>query len=249
MGHLRDFFVTIVCWGWFTLGFVIFFSWRYLAATLDSNPEKRFQDLTSRFYRGLFSILRLLAPSTTWQTDPGLAKIKSAVIVCNHLSYLDPLLLIALFPRHRTIVKARFFSMPIMGWLVRRCGYLPATTDDSEMTRLMIKRMDSMEVFFADGGNLFVFPEGTRSRKGGAGSLNPGALKIARMFRVPVYVLEIRNTDRLFAPDSFLFRSREANTISIRLRDSIEPDGLGKYGLSLSELEQRIQTAFAGAQA
>jgi 1-acyl-sn-glycerol-3-phosphate acyltransferase len=246
---LLDLCVTIACWGWFTLGFVVFFSWRYLAATLDPEPEKRFQELNSRFYRSLFSILRLLAPSTTWQTDPSLTKIKSAVIVCNHLSYLDPLLLIALFPRHRTIVKTRLFSMPIMGWVVRRCGYLPATTDDSQMSRLMIERVESMEVFFADGGNLFVFPEGTRSRNGGVGRLNPGALKIARMFRVPVYVLEIRNTDRLFAPNSFLFKSREANTISIRLRDTVEPDRSGKYGLSLGELERRVQTAFAGAQA
>ena len=45
----------------------------------------------------------------------------------------------------------------------------------------MIERIDTMDNFLANGGNLFIFPEGTRSRDGTIGRLNKGAFNIARL--------------------------------------------------------------------
>ncbi len=239
--------VTLACWAWFTLGFIVFFSWRYLGhAVFTRDPELAFQRLNNRFYRIFFRLVRLTAPRHCIRIDDEVAAIRSAVIVCNHLSYLDPLLLIATFERQRTIVKPRFFSIPIFGWFIARSGYIPAG-GDGPYGRLLVERFDSMEAYLGGGGNLFVFPEGTRSRDGRIGALNKGAIKIARLYRAPIYVLEIRNTEKLFTPGKFLFNTRIDNTITIRIIDRIDPDWQ-QSPPSTVDLEQRVRQAYLARQ-
>ncbi len=238
-----DFFVTILCWTWFIPGFFLFFSWRYLACALFAKEQEQcFQRLNSRFFRVFFHILRSTAPSHTWEIDEEVAAIRSAVIVCNHLSYLDPLLLIALFDRHRTLVKTRFFTMPVFGWIIKKSGYFPAS-GEGRFTRMMIEQMETMQDFLASGGNLFIFPEGTRSRDGMIGDLNQGAMKIARLCRAPIYVLQLANTDNLFTPGRFLFQTRVRNTISLKLLDRIKPD-YQHHTPSAAVLEQQVREIY-----
>ncbi len=242
-----DCFVTFLCWAWFLFGFILFFSWRYLACALVSkNPELAFQRLNSQFYRVFFALVRAAAPSHKLEIDEGVAAIRSSVIVCNHLSYLDPLLLIALFPQQRTIVKTRFFKMPIFGWIIKKSGYFPATSE-GEFAGMMIAQMETMASYLKSGGNLFIFPEGTRSRDGKLGDLNKGAFKIARMCKAPICVLEICNTDKLFTPGKFFFNTRIKNSISVKIIERIEPDYQHKPP-STVELEQRVRQAYCERQ-
>lgn len=238
--RLFDVAVTSICWTYFTLGFLLFFSPFYIAAALFSpRPEYRFQRLNRAFYRGFFALLRWIAPRQQWVFDKDIAEVRSAVIVCNHLSYLDPLLLIALLDRSKTIVKPVFFTIPIFGWVLRTAGYFPAAAT-GRFAGLMLKQMENMETYLAEGGNLFIFPEGTRSRDGSVGTLSTGALKIARYCRAPVYVLCLRDTDRLFTPGKFFFRTRKHNRISVRIVDRLAPD---RPQAGLAGLHARIRQA------
>ncbi|MFT5699150.1 MAG: 1-acyl-sn-glycerol-3-phosphate acyltransferase [Desulforhopalus sp.] len=242
-----DCIVTLVCWAWFIFGFIIFFSWFYLAAALfTKDPELYFQRLNSHFYQIFFRIVGLTAPRQRMVIDEKIANIRSSVIVCNHLSYLDPLLLIALFRQQKTIVKSRFFGMPIFGWVISKSGYLPASSE-GQFAGMMIRQMETMDSYLKGGGNLFIFPEGTRSRDGKMGTLNKGAFKIARMYRVPIYVLEIRNTDKLFTPGKFFFNTRINNDISVKIIDCIESDHKTPPP-STAVLEQRVRQAFGEKQ-
>ena len=236
---LRDFAVTMICWAYFTLGFVLFFSVTYLVAYLFSpQRELAFQRLTSLFYRGFFRLVRIVAPRHQWKIDEHITDIASSVIVCNHLSYLDPILLISLLEHQKTIVKTKFFKVPIFGWFIRNAGYLPAD-GEGEFARMMIDQVEQMDNYLAGGGNLFVFPEGTRSRDNEISSLNRGALKIARLCRAPVVVLRLTGTEKLFAPGKFLFNTQSNNIITLTIVDRIEPEFW--QGLSLTEFENRIK--------
>ncbi len=245
LAMLSDFFVTILCWLWFIPGFFLCFSWRYLASAMFArDKEVAFQRLNSRFYQIFFRILRSTAPRHQWEIDPAVTAIRSAVIICNHLSYLDPLLFIALFERQRTIVKARFFSMPVFGWIIKKSGYFP-TSGKSKFTQMMVSQLATMESFLNSGGNLFVFPEGSRSRDGKVGALNRGAMKIARLCKAPIYVLQIAHTNDLFIPGKFLFQTRIRNTITLKIIDRIQPDSQ-RHLPSAAALEQRIMVAYRG---
>jgi 1-acyl-sn-glycerol-3-phosphate acyltransferase len=236
---LSDFVVTITCWLYFTLGFVFLYLIRYLVAYLfSSRREIDFQRLTSRFYTTFFRLLQAIAPCHRWRIDSRIAGIKSSVIVCNHLSYLDPILLISLLERQKTVVKTKFFKVPVLGWLVRNAGYFPADGEE-KFARMMIEQVEKMQEYLAAGGNFFVFPEGTRSRDGKIGSLNRGSLKIARLCRAPIYVLQLRGTEKLFTPGKFFFNTRINNTITLKIVDCIKPDPDSK--LSLDALENRIR--------
>lgn len=222
-GRIVDVVVTLLCWLYFTLGFLLFFAPLYLAVALfSSRTEYLFQRLNRTFYRGFFALLHRLAPRQQWQIDERIGAIRSSVVVCNHLSYLDPILLIALLNRAKTIVKPVFFKIPIFGWVLRNAGYFPASAS-GPFARLMLDQMETMAEYLGTGGNLFIFPEGTRNRGGAIGELNQGAFKIARYCQAPVYVLCLRNTERLFTPGRFFFFTRRLNRITVTIVARIDP--------------------------
>jgi 1-acyl-sn-glycerol-3-phosphate acyltransferase len=238
---LADLTITLLLWSYFTIGFVLLFAPFYVWAYLFSgNREVSFQRLNHWFYQGFFALVRALIPSNRWRIAENVRSIRSAVIVCNHISYLDPLLLISLFEKHKTIVKSSLFDIPIFGRMLKLSGYIPSAAS-GKLAELMIERIEGMPDYLAAGGNLFVFPEGTRSRGGTIVPLNRGAFKIARRCRRPIKVLFIRNTDKLFQPGKFLFNSGEPNTISVILLDSIEPDDSGESS-RISEVMARVSS-------
>ena len=236
--RLADVGVTLLCWAYFTLGFVIFFSPFYLlAACVPPRTEYCFQRLNSIFYRGFFLLLRAVAPRLSWRIDPQLGNIRSSVVVCNHLSYLDPLLLIAQFPRAKTVVKPVFFAVPVFGWVLRKAGYFPAASTGRH-GGLMIRQMESMADYLREGGNFFIFPQGTRRRDGRIGELNEGAFKIARFCNVPMYIVCLNNTGKVFTPGKFFFNTTTPTQIEMRLAGRIDPEPAGR---GAGELENRVR--------
>jgi len=236
-----DLIVTLLLWTYFILGFVVFFSPFYLAAYMFSdNRENSFQRLNHRFFKGFIFLIRVFIPGQKWRISDEIGSIRSSVIVCNHQSYLDPLLLISLFKQQKTIVKSTFFRVPIFGWIMKQSGFIPSTSE-GRLSELMIERMDAMDDFLASGGNLFIFPEGTRSRDGSISRLNKGAFKIAKLGRTPIKVLYINNTNKLFAPGKFLFTTMVSNTITVELIDSIDLEYQSRY-YSVSDLMSRVRS-------
>ncbi|MFO7707871.1 MAG: lysophospholipid acyltransferase family protein [Desulfobacterales bacterium] len=237
---LLDFAVTVAVWSYFTAGFVVFFSPFYLLAGLFArNRELAFQRLNSRFYRGFFFLLRRLMPGHRWEIAPEVREIRSAVVLCNHRSYLDSILLISLYDRHNTIVKSRLLDIPLFGRMLEWSGYLPSSAE-GRFGEMMARRLEGLGSFIAGGGNLIVFPEGTRSRDGRIGPLNPGAFKIARRLGAPIKVLYIRNTDRMFRRGSFSFDTRGPNTIRLELLGEVDP-AAGEGRASLGPVMERVR--------
>lgn len=241
MKPVADVIITLMIWTYYFLSYLLLFWVWYAGAFLfSSNRETAFQRINHCYYRAFFSFVRAIVPGLAFNIDKDVLSIRSSVIVCNHLSYLDPILLISLFERHKTIVKNVFFKVPIFGWILRTAGYLPAIASEG-LVSLMMERMNGLRGYLASDGNLFVFPEGTRSRDGSLGRFNEGAFKIAKRCDAPIQVLSIKNTDRLFPPDSFLFNTCVDNTIEVKLIGTIGPDYQGK-DVSISEVKEKARS-------
>jgi 1-acyl-sn-glycerol-3-phosphate acyltransferase len=220
-----DFLITLLLWAYYFAAFAFFFFPAYGAASLlAADREAAFQNLNCIFYRCFFAYLKLLMPRVKISIAPEVYAVRSSVVIANHLSFLDPILLISLFRQHKTIVRSDFFKVPIFGWVLKSAGYFsPSLAQNADDPDLM-EQVKTMRAYLASGGNLFIFPEGTRSRTGAIGPFEKGAFTIAKLCRAPIQVLRIKNTHRVYPPDRFLFNTGETVAISICLAGSLQPD-------------------------
>jgi 1-acyl-sn-glycerol-3-phosphate acyltransferase len=242
-----DLFVTLLIWIYFIFGFLIFFSPFYVIVLLFArNREVSFQKLNSIYFKSFFLLLRTVVPGLKWSISEQIRSIRSSVIVCNHLSYLDPILLTSLFPMQKTIVKGIFFKVPIFGTILKVSGYIPASKNGA-ISSWMIDKMEDMQEYLDSGGNLFIFPEGTRSRNNRIGEFQEGAFKLAKRFKAPIRVLYLKGTNEIYRPGRFLFYALKRVTIQIRLIGNLEPD-YNRETVLISNLVKTVHTLYEKEQ-
>jgi 1-acyl-sn-glycerol-3-phosphate acyltransferase len=222
--RITDSFITLVLWFYFLFGYLFILMFLYIPAYIFAeNRATALQYLNHIHLKCFFALTRLLIPRTKFIIPRDVREIHSAIIVCNHLSYLDPILLVSLFQRQRTIVKHTFFQVPIFGWFLKNYGYISAGASDM-LGPAMINNLEEIKEHLAAGGILFVFPEGTRSRDGNLLPFNKGVFTIARYCNAPLKLIFIKDTNKLFPPGHFLFNTRNFNEIQLELIGSLEPD-------------------------
>lgn len=216
--------ITLLLWGFFLFSSSVLFIFFQVPSYLFSkDPARFFQKFTHINLKIFFSLTRLLIPRTKFKIPEEIRQIKSSVIVCNHLSYLDPILLISLFKRNCTIVKSTFFRVPFFGWLLINSHYMPSAA--SELGgEAMVENLENIKEHLAAGGNFFVFPEGTRSRNGRLAAFNKGVFSIARYCNAPLALVYIKNTNKLFQPGSFLLNTSDDIEIELELIGALKPD-------------------------
>lgn len=240
---VMDVIVTLLLWVYFILGFFFFFAPFYAAAALRRRDrEAAFQGLNHWFFEWFFRLLCLIAPGVTLNIAPGVRSVRSSIIICNHLSYLDSILLVSLFAKQKTIVRSDLFSAPVFGWIMKQSGYIPSKTGGKNTT-LLLRNMETVREFLAAGGNLFIFPEGTRSRTGRLGPFYKGAFSIARYCRAPVVSLLIRETNRLFVPGRFWFNTCVPVAIGVEKIGTFVPD-YGDENFRLTALIAEIRALY-----
>lgn len=241
--RIYDFCITVLLWTYFLFGFLVLLVILYIPAyIIAENRATALQNLNHIHLKCFFGVTRFLIRRTKFDIPEEVRQIRSAIIVCNHLSYLDPILLVSLFPRQITIVKSTFFKVPIFGWFLKNTGYIPSAPNEM-MGAAMINNLETIKKHLADGGIVFVFPEGTRSRNGKLAPFNKGVFSIARYCKAPMHLILIKNTDVLFRPGFFSFNTRAVNTIEMKLIGTLEAD-YKSLDFSVSSVAQKARALF-----
>ncbi len=139
-----------------------------------------------------------------------------AVIVANHLSLLDILVLFRLQSHFKWVSKIENFRVPIIGWNMRLCDYIPLRRGDKQSTLAMFRQCDRA---LAGGSSILMFPEGTRSATGRLRAFGSGAFQIAARNRVPLQPIIVRGTAEALPKRGFVLQGR--HPISIEILDPI----------------------------
>ncbi|MBP3983289.1 MFS transporter [Pseudoxanthomonas helianthi] len=117
----------------------------------------------------------------------------AALIVCNHVSYMDALILSASIPRPvRFVMYYRIFNIPVMSWIFRTAKAIPIAGAKEDPV-LMQRAFDEVDAALADGQLVCVFPEGALTKNGDIAPFKSGVEKILERRPVPVIPMALKN--------------------------------------------------------
>jgi len=116
----------------------------------------------------------------------------AALLVCNHVSYMDALILAAVVPRPvRFVMYYRIFNIPVLRWIFRTAKAIPIASP-KEDAGLMQRAFDAVDAALAEGELVCIFPEGALTRDGGIAAFRSGVEKILARRPVPVVPMALK---------------------------------------------------------
>ncbi len=127
------------------------------------------------------------------QGDEHVPTAGAAILVCNHVSCIDAVLLMAASPRPiRFIMDHRIFATPLLGTLFRLSRAIPIAPQREDPAAYERAFAEARRVL--DQGDLLcIFPEGGITRDGSLGEFKGGIMKILQTHPVPVVPLALQN--------------------------------------------------------
>jgi 1-acyl-sn-glycerol-3-phosphate acyltransferase len=184
--------------------------------------------LTVSFDRKLFivhyalslwaSIYTILNPfwNVTIENREKLNKSKTYIIISNHQSMLDILLLFRLFTHFRWVSKVEIFRIPVIGWLMTLNSYIRIKRGDKKS---ILRMMDTCRKVLKSGISILMFPEGTRSEDGNLGNFKDGAFNLALETSTDILPVVIAGASKAIPKKGFLLSNKQS--ILIRILDEI----------------------------
>ena len=164
------------------------------------------------------------------------------VVVANHASYIDGVLLQAyLPPRFSYVIKGEVRSIPVLGFLLRRIGSKFVDRFDRSASARDARHL----LKAARGGeSLAFFPEGTFVAEPGLGRFRPGAFAAATRADIPLVPVVISGSRDILPAETILPRHGRIRIDVLSAIDQNEPAWGNSRALS-SLARQRILTVLS----
>jgi 1-acyl-sn-glycerol-3-phosphate acyltransferase len=116
----------------------------------------------------------------------------AAVLVCNHVSYVDAIVIGAASPRPiRFVMDHKIFNVPFLGWIFRTAKAIPIASA-SEDPWLMEKAFVDIAQALHNGELVCIFPEGKLTSTGEMNEFKGGVAKVVERSKVPVIPMALR---------------------------------------------------------
>ncbi len=170
-----------------------------------------------------------------------------AVLVCNHVSFVDAVLLMGASPRPiRFLMDHRIFRVPVLGWLFRLAKAIPVAPQ-KEDPEAYARAFELAAAVLREGDLLAIFPEGGITRDGTLQPFKGGVLKVLEQARadglnVPVVPMGLSHLWGSFfsrielrggEPTAMVrpFRRGVWSPVELRVGSALPSDGLTTVGL------------------
>jgi 1-acyl-sn-glycerol-3-phosphate acyltransferase len=217
-------------YGWTIFGLVAFVTLLAVLVLPGADRRARFASAASR---AIF-VLAGVTPDIE-----GLDKLPAgnAVVVANHASYVDGILLKGYLPHHFSfVIKGEMRNIPVAHFLLRRSGARFVERFEAGGSARDARKIVKAA---ATGTALAFFPEGTFRREPGVGRFRPGAFVAAVRGEMPIVPVAISNTREMMPSGrSWPWPVRPR----IRILPPINPDdpGFGNHRELAETARQRI---------
>ncbi|MGQ5524786.1 MFS transporter [Chitinimonas sp. PSY-7] len=144
----------------------------------------------------LMRFLVWIATNTMYRIkEQGLENIPeegAAVLICNHVSFMDALVIGGAIRRPvRFVMDHRIFKVPLLSFIFRTAGAIPiapAKEDPAMKERAFIKVQECL----SNGELVCIFPEGKITYNGELNPFRPGVIEIAQRSNAPVIPMALR---------------------------------------------------------
>ena len=161
------------------------------------------------------------------------------VVVANHESFVDILLICHVPMEMKWMSKSEFFKIPMLGWAMRLAGDIRLDRGDKKSgARALAECRDRLDKKVS----VMIFPEGTRSKTGELGEFKDGAFRVAVQSGVPILPLAVLGTRDALIKHDWRFGYSRAE---VRVLDPIPTDGLTKA--DVESLRDRTRAVIAAA--
>lgn len=177
---------------------------------LGSNPWFKFGAAIMR------PILNVLI-KRDWQGAENLPKSGAAIVVCNHLSYVDPLTFTHFLYNNgrapRYLGKESVFKVPVIGKVIRGAGQIPVSRE----TKDAVKGLEHAIAVLKAGHLLGVYPEGTLTRDENLWPMKAktGVARLALITGAPVYPCASWGPQKVLPPYSKKLRVFPRTKVSV----------------------------------
>jgi 1-acyl-sn-glycerol-3-phosphate acyltransferase len=230
-------------WAWLVLVacIILWFPVLVLARLLTApfDPGRYFP---GRIFRKIGPAMATLNPlwrfrySGTMPKDPR----RPFVVVSNHESFADILLISHLPWEMKWLSKAELFRIPIMGWMMWLVGDVPVKRGfGPSAVEAMARCRKSLE----NRVSVMIFPEGTRSRTSDLLPFKDGAFRLAIEAGVPILPLAVSGTGTALRKHDWRFGRSDAE---VRVLDPVETTGLSLD--DVPELKARVRRTIIEAR-
>nr|WP_212760897.1 lysophospholipid acyltransferase family protein [Telluria aromaticivorans] len=194
--------------------------------------------LTRRWSRKLVGICRV-----TVEMAPGAPVLEHALVVANHVSWLDIFVINALYPC-RFVAKAEIRAWPVLGWLAAAAGTVFIARGNRRELRHIFKGIVTV---LAQGQRVAFFPEGTTSRQGEVLPFHANLFEAAIDARVAVQPYALSYVDAAgrshpsvdYTGDTTfvdsMFRILEGEPVRARLQALAPIEGAGAHRRELAQ--------------
>jgi 1-acyl-sn-glycerol-3-phosphate acyltransferase len=234
----------ISVWSWFVLGLVIIVWLPLVAITWAvTAPFDRGRYAAGYLFRKLTVVHQVLNPlwrfrtTGTMITDPR----RPYVVVANHQSFVDILLISHLPWEMKWLSKEDFFKYPVVGWLMRMAGDIRLVRGERDsVVAAMAACRDRLEKKVS----VMIFPEGTRSHDGELKEFKDGAFRLAIEAGVPILPLAVNGAYTALHKGDWRFDVTDAE---VRVLEPIATEGLTLA--DLPQLREQARGAISAALA
>ncbi len=136
------------------------------------------------------------------------------IIVANHSSLLDPIILgVSVRPKIIFVAAAYLFEISWLGYLLRKVNSIPVQREND------IKAIKQALKILQQGGVLGIFPEGGVDRQKDDLPIKAGAAYLATKVGVPIVPIRIKGADKALPRGAKFFRS--LNKIEVEIKKLI----------------------------